>query len=68
MTLDGKQFTVILEILTAVARDQKWPDVVPGISARFIMYALIVSDSQTCLQCLCVKHLFTFPLILFAFC
>ena len=35
MTSNGKQFTVTREMLTAVARDQRWPDVVAGISARF---------------------------------
>ena len=32
MTSNGKQFTVTHEMLTAVARDQRWPDVVTGIS------------------------------------
>ena len=32
MKSNGKQFTVTREILTAVARDQRWPDVVAGIS------------------------------------
>ena len=35
MTSNGKQFTVTREMLTAAARDQRWPDVVAGISARF---------------------------------
>ena len=35
MTSNGKQFTGTHEMLTAVARDQRWPDVVAGISARF---------------------------------
>ena len=30
-----KQLTVTHEMLTAVARDQRWRDVVAGISARF---------------------------------
>ena len=41
MTSNGKQFTVTCEMLTAVARDQRWPDVVAGISARFLNFALI---------------------------
>ena len=35
MTSNGKQFTVTREMLTAAARDQRWLDVVAGISARF---------------------------------
>ena len=34
MTSNGKQFTVTREMLTAVARDEGWPDVGAGISAR----------------------------------
>ena len=30
MTSNRKQFTVTSEMLTAVARDQRWPDVVVG--------------------------------------
>ena len=33
MTSNGKQFTVTREMVTAVAGDQRWPDVVAGISA-----------------------------------
>ena len=39
MTSYGKQFTITLEMLTAVARDQRWPDVVAGISVRFSKFA-----------------------------
>ena len=35
MTSNGKQFTVTREMLTAVLHDQRWLDVVAGISARF---------------------------------
>ena len=35
MTSNGKQFTIAREMLTAVARYQRWLDVVAGISARF---------------------------------
>ena len=35
MTSNGKQFTVTHKMLTAVAHDQRWPDVVTGISAHF---------------------------------
>ena len=38
MTLNGKQFTVTREMLTAFARDQRWPDVA-GISASFSKFA-----------------------------
>ena len=30
MTSNGKQFTITREMLTAVARDQRWPGVVAG--------------------------------------
>ena len=40
MTSNGKQFTVTREMLTAVARDQRWPDIVAGISAHFSKCAL----------------------------
>ena len=42
VTSNGKQFTVTGEILTAVARDQRWPDVVAGISARFSKFAFVL--------------------------
>ena len=41
MTSNGKQFTVIREMLTAVARDQRWYDVVAGISARFSKFSFV---------------------------
>ena len=41
MTSHGKQFTVTHEMLTAVARDQRWPDIVAGISARFSKFAFV---------------------------
>ena len=43
---NGKQFTVTCEMFTAVARDQRWPDVVSGISAHFSKFALF------CYMCL----------------
>ena len=41
MTSNGKQFTVTREMLTAVARDRRWPDVVAGISAFFSIFAFV---------------------------
>ena len=51
MTSNGKQFTVTREMLTAVARDQRWPDVVAGISARcskfsFAFFCYIIKMSS----------------------
>ena len=42
-------------MLTAVARDQRWPDVDAGISARFLKFALA-------LFCYITNHLMTGPL------
>ena len=42
MTSNGNQFTVTREMLTAVARDQRLPDVVAGISARFSKFAVVL--------------------------
>ena len=42
MTSNGKQFTVTCEMLTAVAHNQKWPDVVTGISACFSKIAFVL--------------------------
>ena len=54
MTSNGKRLTVTHELLTAVARDQRWPDVVAGIivnggdinyagmSARFSKFASVL--------------------------
>ena len=42
MTSNGKQFTVTREVLTTVAPDQRWPDVVAGISARFSKFAFVL--------------------------
>ena len=42
-------------MLTAVARDQRWPDVVAGISARFSKFAFV-------LFCYITNHLMTGPL------
>ena len=39
-------------MLTAVARDQRWPDVVAGISARFSKFAFV-------LICYITNHLMT---------
>ena len=55
MTSNGKQFTVTHEMLTAVARDQRWPDVVAGISVRFSKFAFV-------LFCYITNHLMTGPL------
>ena len=55
MTSNGKQFTVTREMLTAVARDQRWPDDVAGISARFSRFAFV-------LFCYTTNHLMTGPL------
>ena len=55
MTSNGKQFTITREMLTTVARDQRWPDVVAGISARFSKFAFV-------LFCYITNHLITGPL------
>ena len=54
MTSNGKQFTVTSEMLTAVARDQRWPDVVAGISSRFSKFVFV-------LFCDITNHLMTGP-------
>ena len=54
VTSNGKQLTITREMLTAVARDQRWPDVVAGISVRFSKFALV-------LFCYITKHLITGP-------
>ena len=41
-------------MLTAVSRDQRWPDVVAGISARFSKFAFV-------LFCYKTNHLMTGP-------
>ena len=40
MMSNGKQFTITRKMLTADACDQRWPDVVAGISARFFYLLL----------------------------
>ena len=55
MMSNGKQLTVTRGMLTAVARDQRWPDVVAGISARFSKFAFV-------LFCYTTNHLSTGPL------
>ncbi len=55
MTSNWKQFTVPRETLTAAARDQRWPDVVAGITARFSKFAFVVF-------CYITNHLMTGPL------
>ena len=55
VTLNGKQFTVTREMLTAVSRDQRWPDVVAGIWARFSKLPFV-------LFCYMANHLMTGPL------
>ena len=52
MTSNGKQFTVTPEMLTAVAHDQRWPDVVARISACFSKVASV-------LFCYITNHLMT---------
>ena len=42
---EGKQFTVTREMLTAVARAQRWPDVVAGISARLVTVVALYLDT-----------------------
>ena len=54
MTSNGEQFTVTSEVLTAVAHDKSWPDVVAGISARFSKFAFV-------LVCYIRNHLMTGP-------
>ena len=55
MTSNGKQFTATREMLTAVARDQRWPGVLAGISPRFSKFAFV-------LFCYIKNHLMTGPL------
>ena len=43
--MNEKQFTVTRKMLTAVARDQRWSDVVAGISARFSKFASVLFKS-----------------------
>ena len=52
MTSNREQFTIAREMLIAVARDQRWPDVVIGISARFSKFAFV-------LFCYIANHLMT---------
>ena len=53
MRSNGKQYA--REMLAAVERDRKWPDVVVKISARFSKFAFI-------LFCYITNHLMTGPL------
>ena len=55
MTSKGKQFTVTSEVLTAVAHDKSWPDVVAGISARYSKFAFVF-------LCYITNHLMAGPL------
>ena len=55
MMSNGKQFTVTHEMLTSVACDQRWHDVVTGISVRFSKFAFV-------LFCYITNHLMTGPL------
>ena len=52
MTSNGKHYTITCEMLTTVARDQRWPDVVAGISARSSNFAFV-------LFCYVTDHKFT---------
>ena len=54
MTSIGKRFTVTREMLTTVARDQRWFDVVTGISTRFSKFAFV-------LFCYITNHLMPGP-------
>ena len=47
MTSNGKQFTVTQEVLTVVAYDRRWPDVVAGSSAHFSRFAFVFFCSIT---------------------
>ena len=54
--------TVTREMLTAVRRDQRWPDVVAGISAHFSKFAFV-------LFCyILTNHLVIGPLVNSEFC
>ena len=61
MTSNGKQFTIGSEMLTAVARDQRWPDVVTRISAPLSKFAFV-------LFCYITNHFMTGPLGIGEFC
>ena len=61
MTSNGKQFTVTREMLTAVACDQRWPDVVTGISVCFSKFVFVLFYYIT-------NHLMTGPLGKSEFC
>ena len=52
---DVKQETVSHQMLTTIACDQRWPDVVAGISACFSKFAFV-------LFCCITNHLMTGPL------
>ena len=61
MTSNGKQFTVTREMLTAVARDQRWPDVAWNLSAFFricfcFAYNKSLNDCSPRNQSLSVKY------------
>ena len=45
--IEREHFTVTREMLTADARDQRWPDVVAGISARFSKFAFVLFCYKT---------------------
>ena len=45
MTSNGKQLTVTREMLTAVARDQRWPDVVAGLAS--VLFCNITNHLMT---------------------
>ena len=45
MTSNGKQLTVTHEMLTAVARDQRWPDVVAGLAS--VLFCNITNHLMT---------------------
>ena len=48
MMSNGKQFTITREILTAVERDQRWPDVVTGLSKfAFVLFHYITNHLMT---------------------
>ena len=50
MTSNGKQFTVTREILTAIACDQSWPDVLSLESQRVFQNLLFALFCYKCLN------------------
>ena len=61
MTSNGKQFTVTREMLTAVARDQRWSDVVAEISALFSKFAFVLLSNKSLNDCSLGEQSIMFP-------